>query len=123
MLARRNGKNVLCSVTKVSSIFLMYNKFIPIDCHGLCNSAVNIHLNEDNITPPNKMSAKKRYFTINYIHNKQSVSDCIYIYQSVSLSPSSQSVPSSSPHLLLTCPSSLMSFHNKSSFPSTALLK
>ena len=47
------------------------------------------------------------------------MSDCIYIYQSVSLSPSS-----SSSHSLLTCPSSLIPFYNKSSsVPSTALLK
>ena len=51
------------------------------------------------------------------------MSDCIYIYQSVSLFPSSQSVPLSFSHSLLTCPSSLMPFHNKSSVPSTSLLK
>jgi len=41
MLMRRNDTNWFCSVTEFSSIFLLYNKFMPIDCHGLCNSAVN----------------------------------------------------------------------------------
>jgi hypothetical protein len=34
------------------------------------------------------------------------MSDSVYLYQSVSLSPSSQSVPSTAPHYLLTSPSS-----------------
>jgi hypothetical protein len=50
------------------------------------------------------------------------MSDFIYRYQSGSLSPSSQSVPSSSSHSFLTSPSSSLPFYNKSSsVPSTAL--
>ena len=40
--------------------------------------------------PQNKVFAKKKYFTLNFIHLIQSMSDCIYVYQSVSLSPYSQ---------------------------------
>jgi len=125
---RRNGKNLFCSITEFSSIFLLYNTFMPIDCHGLCNSAVNslhyyhIYLNVTTPTPQ-IMSAKKKYFTINYMHliNKacQIVSTftnqyhCVHLHNQCHL-----------PHSLLTCLSSLMPFHNKSSlFPSTALLK
>jgi len=39
------------------------------------------------------------------------MSDSIYLYQSVSLSPSSQSVLSSSSHSLLTFPTSSLPFH------------
>jgi len=50
------------------------------------------------------------------------MSDSIYLYQSVTLSPSSQSVPSSSSRSLLTFPSSSLQFHNtSSSVPSTTL--
>ena len=72
---------------------------------------------QDNTNPsPKQNVCKKKYLTINYIHLKNKAS--------VSLSPSSQSVSSSSSHSLLTCPSSLMPFHNKpSSVPSTTLLK
>ena len=47
--------------------------------------------------------------------NTQSMSDSIYRYQSVSLSPSSQAVPSSSSHSLLTFPSPSLPFDNISS--------
>jgi len=43
------------------------------------------------------------------------MSDSIYFYQSVSLSPFSQSVPSSSSHSLLTFPSTSLPFRNMSS--------
>jgi len=50
------------------------------------------------------------------------MSDSICWYQWVSQSPSSQAVPSSSSHSLLTFPSSSLLFHNiSSSVPSTAL--
>jgi hypothetical protein len=73
MLLSLNGKNLFCSVTEFSSISLLYNTFMPIDCHGLCNSAgsssdwYRICLNTRKNTPTNKMSVKK-YFSINYIH-------------------------------------------------------
>jgi len=40
------------------------------------------------------------------------MSDSVYLYQSMSLSPSSQAVPSSSSHSLLTFPSSSLPFLN-----------
>jgi len=43
------------------------------------------------------------------------MSDSVYLYQSVSLSPFSQSVPSSSSHSLLTFPSTSLPFRNVSS--------
>ena len=57
------------------------------------------------------------------------MSDSIYLYQSVPMSLSSQSVTSSSTHThthththsFLTFPSSSLTFHNISSVPSTAL--
>jgi hypothetical protein len=63
-------KFYLCSITEFSSILLVYKKFMPIDCHGLCNSAVSssdehhIHLNARQHHPPNKMSDKKKYFLL-----------------------------------------------------------
>jgi hypothetical protein len=63
-------------------------------------------------------------WVVYYFHslNTQSMSDYIYLYQSLSLSPSSQSVCSSSSHSLLTSPSSSLPFHNiSSSVPFTAL--
>jgi len=50
------------------------------------------------------------------------MSDAIYLYQWVSLSPSSQSVPSSSSHLLLTFASYLLPFHSISSSVSSSAL-
>ena len=50
------------------------------------------------------------------------MSDSIYLYQSVSLSPSSQTVPSSSSYSLLTFPSSSLPFHDISSSASTNAL-
>ena len=50
------------------------------------------------------------------------MSDFIYLYQSGSLSPSSQSVLSSSSHSFLASPTSSLPFYNiSSSVPSTAL--
>ena len=50
------------------------------------------------------------------------MSHSVYLYQPVSLSPSSQSVPSSSSHSLVTLTASSLPFHNiSSSAPSTAL--
>ena len=50
------------------------------------------------------------------------MSDSIYLYHSMSLPPSPQSVPSSPSHSLLTFPSSSLPFHNiSSSVSSTAL--
>ena len=50
------------------------------------------------------------------------MSDSIHLYQSVSLSPSTQSAPSSSSHSLLIFPPSSPSFHNiPSSVSSTAV--
>ena len=54
--------------------------------------------------------------------NTQRMLDSIYLYQSVSLSPPSRSVPSSSSHSLLTFQSSLPSFHNLSSSVSSNTL-
>ena len=71
-----------------------------------------MYLSKSKIPPPKK-SANKKYFTINFIR---------LLYQSVSLSPSSQSVPLSPSHSLLTFPSSSLPFHNiLSSDPSTVL--
>jgi hypothetical protein len=61
-------------------------------------------------------------------HNTHSMSLSIYLHQSLSLSPPSESVPSSSSHSFLTFPSSLLPFHNIPSTVSstsgyTALLK
>jgi len=50
----------------------------------------------------------------------QSMSDSIYRYQSVSLSPSSQSVPSSPSHSLLTSPYCSLPFHDTSSSSSVS---
>jgi len=62
--------------------------------------------------PKNKMSAKKIFYYWFWAFNTQSMSGSIYLYQSVSLSPSSKSVPSSSSsHSLPTFPSSSLSFH------------
>ena len=74
--------------------------------------------------PKNKISAKKQYFTINFIHLiHKACQILIYLYQLVSLSPSSQSVLSSSLHSLLISPSSSLSFHiyHHQSVPSIAL--
>jgi len=49
------------------------------------------------------------------------MSDSTYLYHSVSLSTSSQSVPSLFAHSLLTYPCSSLPFHNISLVPSTAL--
>ena len=70
----------------------------------------------------NKMSAKKKYFYINFtqlIHKACQI--LTTFHQSVSLSPSSQSMPSSSSHSLLTFPSSSLPFHHISSVPSIVL--
>jgi len=48
------------------------------------------------------------------------MSDSVYLYQPVALSPSAKSVPSSSSHSLLTFPFSSLPFYNVS-VPSTAL--
>jgi hypothetical protein len=68
-------------------------------------SAEGIHFYQ-NLRHPlkNETYAKRKYFTINFTHLTQSVSDSIYFYQSVSL-------PSSSSHSFLF-PSSSLSFHN-----------
>jgi len=60
------------------------------------------------MAPKNKTSAKK-YFTINCIYLMHKA--CQIVYQSVSLSPSTQLVPSSSSHSLLAFPSSSLPFH------------
>jgi len=60
----------------------------------------------------NKTSAKKKYFTISYISFVESMSDSVYHHQSMSLCPSSQSVPSSSKCTHLTFP---LPFHSISS--------
>jgi hypothetical protein len=72
-------------------------------------------------SPKNKMSANKVFYScyIHLIHN--AISHSIYLHQSVSLSPSSQSVPSDSTDSLLTSPSSSPSSHNIPSVPSTTL--
>ena len=65
-----------------------------------------------------------RKILYHYLHtlNTQSLSDCICLYQTASLSPSLQSVRLSSSHKLLTFLSSSLLFHNiSSSFPSIAL--
>ena len=82
------------------------------------------YLSKSKTTPKNKMPAKKQYFIVNFMHLlHKKKSDSIYLFWSVLLSPSSQSVPSYSSQSLLTCPFSLIPFHNKSSsVPSTALL-
>jgi hypothetical protein len=48
------------------------------------------------------------------------VSNSVYLYQPAALSPSAQSVPSSSSHSLLTFPFSSLPFYNIS-VPSTAV--
>jgi hypothetical protein len=55
--------------------------------------------------------------------NTQRVSDSVCVYQSVSLSPSSQSVLSSLSHLPLTFPFSSLSFHNTSSSSQSLLVR
>jgi len=52
---------------------------------------------------------------IAYVYYTHSMSDSTCLYQSVPLSPSSQSVPSSSSHSLQTFPHSSQSFHSISS--------
>ena len=80
-------------------------------------NAGNIYLFKPKTTPNNKMSAKKKYFTINF-----TLSDTNCPHQSVSLCPYLQSVPSYSSHQLLTFPSSSLPFHNiLPSVPSTAM--
>jgi hypothetical protein len=71
--------------------------------------------------PKNNMSGKKNFYYYLHTLNIQSVSDCICLYQSVSLSSSLQSVPLSSSHKLLNFLSSSLLFHIQSSFPSIAL--
>ena len=61
-----------------------------------------------------KCLLRKIFHYLLHTCNTQSSSDSIYCYQSVSPSPSSKSVPSSSSHSLLTIPSSLLPFHNTS---------
>ena len=81
-----------------------------------------MYLSKSKTTSKNYTSSKKNILLLLDTLNVQSMPDCICIYQSLSLSPSSQSVPSLFSHSLLTFPSSLMPFHNVSSaFPSTAL--
>ena len=70
-------------------------------------------------TLTNKTSDEKQYFTIN---NNQNMSHSIHLHQSVSLSLSSQSVPSSSLQSLLTSPTSALPFHNISSSISSMAL-
>ena len=62
---------------------------------------------------------RKHIFTISYIWFTKHVRFYLYL-PSLSLSPSSQSLPSSSSHFHLKCPSSL-TYYNISSVPSTAL--
>jgi hypothetical protein len=58
--------------------------------------SIYLYLNDH---PKNKMSAKKKYFTTNFIH-LQSMSHSIYLYQSLSLSPSPVSVfPTPTPNI------------------------
>ena len=77
--------------------------------------------------PPNKTSANKKKCYYFYTINIQPVSGTICHYQSVSLSPSPQSVSSSCSHSLSTFPSSSLPFHIISLIISpihcTALLK
>jgi len=55
--------------------------------------------------PPNiKHLFRKNIFLLIPYNNTQSMSDSIYLYQLVILTPFSQSVPSSSSHSLLTSP-------------------
>ena len=80
-----------------------------------------MYISKSVTTPKNKASAKKNLLPFHTL-NTQSVSNSICPYQSVSLSPSSQSVPSSCSHSLLPSPSSSLPFHNiSSSVWSTAL--
>ena len=82
--------------------------------HISCNSKANYHIY---VCPPPVPILHQTH-----IHHTQSISNPTYLYQSVSLSPPAQSVPSSSTHSLLTSPSSSLSVHNISSLvPSTAL--
>jgi len=73
-----------------------------------------MYLSKSVTTPKNKTSAKKNLLLFRTL-NTQSMSYSICPYQSVSLSPSSQLVPSSCSHSLLTFPSSSLPFHNISS--------
>jgi len=82
---------------------------------NMCAKGKCIHPNL--IWPSKKQNICQEKIFYQQFHklNAQSMSDSVYLYQLVSLSPSSQSVPSSSSHSLLTPPSSSLPFHNISS--------
>jgi len=78
---------------------------------------------DSKVTFQKKKAAKKKYFTITFIHLiHKACPHSVFLYHIVSLSPSSQSVLSSPLHPLLIFPTSSLPFHNiSSSVLSTAL--
>jgi hypothetical protein len=70
--------------------------------------------------PKNQMSAKKKYFTINFVCLIHRVWQILSTFNNQCQSPCSQLVPYL-PHTLLTFPSSSLPSHNISPVPSIAL--
>ena len=108
VLLYRYLKMLILYLPECKMAVLLHDPPPPPQIIHLCQQ--KMYLSNSRMAPKNETYDNKNRF-YNYFHT-YSMSDSIYLYQSMSLCSSSQLLPSSSSHSLLAFPSSLLPFHD-----------